>query len=186
MKTRGFTMVEMLMATALAGVLMVGVMTVVVRLYSPPESSVQSLATGRGLDRWVHLLNRELSSAQSLQVAADQSTLTLTGPLGLDQVQRQSTHRPVQLRYRLVVIAGGTWLLREQESLDESTNQRMQRDLVGGPFQRLQFVVLPTARVTSPSSSASTLTRLRLRLWHADAVEPVLDRLLLSNAGVSP
>lgn len=154
----GFTLLELMLATVLTVLLMMGVMMVIVTLRSSPAlagprvEAAQAASRDPGaaasraarIERWLDLLRRDLRHADTI-VATDENTLRLVGPLGLDAAGRAVTHRPVAVTYRLTEREGQTWLFREQAALDLPSNRHRQRDLVLTGIQRfsLERRVLP-------------------------------------------
>jgi len=139
----GFTLLELMLATVLTVVLMMGVMMVITTLRTSPAlagPNVEATDAQQGdpgaiashaasVERWIDLLRRDLRHADTID-ATGGNTVLLVGPLGLDAAGRAMTHRPVEVTYRLTERDGRTWLFREQAALDLPSNRHRQRDLV--------------------------------------------------------
>lgn len=165
---RAFTLLEMLMATALSTVLMIGVMAVVADLGSAGlDSSVRQrkpLETGGdpapgigrdALGAWVGLLREDLRHATEV-VASRDNELTLWGYGALDSRSRERTHRPVRVRYGIETVGGRSWLVRRQSLLDALTNQNVQRDLVCGGVRRFELVSVRGESAPGPADADSS------------------------------
>lgn len=152
----GFTLLELMLATVLTVLLMMGVMMVIATLRSSPALAAHdgpSPADPSGaaerevtVARWIDLLREDLRHARTV-TGVSENTVRLVGPLGLDAAGRAITHRPVEVVYRLVERDGRMWLFREQAALDLPSNRHRQRDLVltGVTGFTLQRRVLPPA-----------------------------------------
>lgn len=139
---RGFTLLEMLLATALTVVLMGSVMAVVIDL-SKPVKDDRALTDADAdsqvpAEPWVAMLRDDIRNADEVFADAD-GALWLAGYLALDGERRQ-THRPAEVRYALVAVGGRKWLVRSQRRLDVVTNERDQIDLVCAGVDRFEVL----------------------------------------------
>jgi prepilin-type N-terminal cleavage/methylation domain-containing protein len=130
MTRRGFTFVELLMATALLALLMVGVLAVVVAVAKPvtatdakPDAALQVVQT------WGSLLRDDLDQAVGADVTKPDE-LTMLGYSSLQTSDRRRVHRPVLITYRFEEVDGRKWLVRRQAALDMLNVHNVQRDLV--------------------------------------------------------
>jgi hypothetical protein len=154
---RGFTLLELLLATVLSVMLMLGVLAVLTDLSSDPDTvatrdaKTTALQT-RAIDAWVTVLRGDLSHA--IQIDADgENRLTLVGSGALDARGRERTHRPVLVTYSLETLAGRRWLVRKQALQDALTADNTQRDLVCSGVQR--FELAPQGGPSAVAGSAA-------------------------------
>lgn len=143
-RPRAFTLLELLVATALSTVLMIGVLAVVADLGAPEVAAGIRDEAGAGgaaeaSDAWVRLLREDLAHAHSID-ASKANEVALMGYGALDGRGRERTHRPVLVLYRIEMIDGRPWLIRRQAVLDVLTNQNVQRDLVCCGVTRFELV----------------------------------------------
>jgi len=131
----GFTLLELLLATVLTVMLMVGVLAVVTRLAAPAIATpADSTAGAHAADELnshalLRLLREDLNHARKVNVSFA-STLSFVSFSALDGANRQRVHRPVRVSYSIETVGGRRWLVRRQAALDAKTNQNVQRDLV--------------------------------------------------------
>ncbi len=143
---RAFTLLELLVATALSTVLMIGVLAVVADLGAPEVAAGIAEEAGaaggdEALDAWVGLLREDLAHAHSID-ASKANEVVLMGYGALDGRARERTHRPVLVLYKIERIDGRPWLIRRQAVLDVLTNQNVQRDLVCCGVTRFELIGL--------------------------------------------
>jgi prepilin-type N-terminal cleavage/methylation domain-containing protein len=153
---RGFTLIELLLATVLATLLMLGSLAVVADVghdglfaeaSDPPAPSDSESAVMEALDSCVGMLREDIAHATAIHTSSE-NEFKLMGYCALNGRSRERAHRPVMVLYRLEEIAGRTWLIRLQASLDVMTNRNTQRDLVCSGFQRFSLV---RTRETGPA-----------------------------------
>lgn len=154
MKRCGFTLIELLMATALTTTLVIGVVavvadlsrsaTVVARQDQGEEASATSRRCPDEIARWAELLREDMAQADKIWVSQSGEILLL-GYGGLSDADRERTHRPVEVRYRVVQFGDEDWLIRRQKSLDVLSNQNVQRDLLCRGVSRYEVSVEPIA-----------------------------------------
>jgi len=162
MRRPGFTLLEMLLATALAAILMVGVLGLITDIGSSQLAAAESEEPGRSptaaLEAWAALLREDLEHAREVDLSQP-NELRLVGTHALDSARREATHRPVEVVYRMEEIDGRSVLVREQAALDVATNRNVQRDLVCGGVDRfdlgLRIVEVDRYGATSGDIAAS-------------------------------
>lgn len=167
-RSRGFTMLELLMALALSAMLMIGVMAVIAQLgaKSVRQASAhtgqagqpgQAMEPGAGaaMESMARLMGEDIEQAEWVD-ATKPNQLELTGYCGLDDQGRGRLHRPVDVVYRLEQANGRTWLVRRQMLRDVLTNQNIQRDLVCGDVTG--FAISPVKKwgVAQPQSAGGS------------------------------
>jgi hypothetical protein len=138
---RAFTLLELLLATALTALLMIGVLAVVADLGAPEAAAgpVPGREEARAFEACLDLLHEDLTHAVAVN-ASKANELTLVGYASLDGCGRERTHRPVRVRYTLEQIDGRSWLVRRQDALDVRTSENLQRDLVCCGFRGFQLL----------------------------------------------
>jgi len=207
-RQRAFTLLELLLASALLAVLMTGILAVVTDLgrselalqrhrttpeEDPPAADLPP--EDPALDAWLRLLQDDLAHARTV-VSARENELALLGYSALQPGQGQRTHRPVRIEYTFEEIDHRRWLVRRQALLDLPTNQNTQRDLVCSGIQRFLISrVVETPPTTARASVAGTLapatapapaplgSHWRLRVWAPTQDAPCFDQVLSSQAG---
>ncbi len=133
-RARGFTLVELLLATALSTLLLLGVTAVIASLGSAAqrEGRGQQAAHAIGpaaVDAWVRLLREDMANASEVEVSGD-NELTLIGHAALDPRSGERTHRPARVVYAVERIGARDWLVRRQHALDELNSRNVSRRLV--------------------------------------------------------
>lgn len=126
---QGFTLVEVVAALALAGVLLTVLLTVTTRVNSARAADRRDRIRADGL---IGLLRHDLIHARSLE--SSPNNIIITGYGGLDRRTLEPTHRPARVTYRVLRIDGETGILpvlvREQVDLDNRTNREAFIELV--------------------------------------------------------
>ncbi|MCY2926021.1 MAG: prepilin-type N-terminal cleavage/methylation domain-containing protein [Planctomycetota bacterium] len=183
-RRHGFTLLEMLLALTVSAMLMAGVLAVVTGLgarglAAAPHADGERM-TG-AVDAWVRLLREDLANATASE--GSENELVLTGYAALAGPERERTHRPARVVYRLEDVAGRRWLVRRQALLDVLSNDNLQRDLVCRGVKRFSLVRTPEAAppVAGPRRPNGGLWR--LRAWTDDAQAPTYDRVVSAEPG---
>ncbi len=163
---RGFTLLELLLATVLSVMLMLGVLAVVTDLSTDPETipsrrqNVEAQQT-HTLDAWIRLLRGDLTHAIQVN-AKTASRVEMLGSGALDEVGRSRTHRPVKVTYSLETFDGRRWLVRRQTAQDSLVAHATQRDLVCRGVHRFELIAEGAAPTTlqdaQPASGGTTPT----------------------------
>lgn len=185
----GFTLLELLLATMLSTVLMIGVLAVVSDLGASGLGAGDALAksadaggeSGAAVDQaaleaWVRLLRDDLAHAGYVDVAQE-NAVTLVGLAALEGPGRRLTHRPVRVEYRVEMVKERAWVVRRQESLDVLTNQSVQRDLACGGVRRF---------VLERGSLDSKGDVWRLKAWAGDGAAPTWDHRVMLARRATP
>jgi prepilin-type N-terminal cleavage/methylation domain-containing protein len=210
---RGFTLLELLLATALLTVLMVGILAVVAD-FGASKRAFKSLhqeldgtqASAAGLDdqtiaSWLRLLQDDLGYALAID-AKRENELVLVGYGALNEGSGERSHRPVRVTYLLEEMNGRSCLIRRQELLDVPTNQNVRRDLVCCGVLRFILKHLTTVRAISPGNpqapggtqpaaapadgNRGRGSQWNLQVWAQGQDAPMLERILYLPAGGSP
>jgi prepilin-type N-terminal cleavage/methylation domain-containing protein len=140
-----FTLLELMLATVVLSVLLIGVFAVVSNLGASAavaagsKSGKPPLVEPAAIDAWVRVLRDDLSNAAEVELTPA-NTMTLLGYGALADDDRRRTLQPVKIVHSLQVVDGRTWLVRRQDDLDELTNQNTRRDLICSGLLRFQVV----------------------------------------------
>jgi len=138
-----FTLVELLAATALTAILMVGVLAVVADLgvanLTSSSTAAKPSPEAGAMEALVRLLREDLVHATAVRIPRP-NEVVLVGYAALDGNDRERTHRPVLVAYRLADLDGRRWLIRRQSALDVLSNQGIRYDLVCGNVTRFELV----------------------------------------------
>ena len=172
-RRRGFTLIEVLVTTALAALVMVAVLEVV-------------RSTGRlraAMDRTAHtepwadqVLDRiEQDLLQSDLVTTSKTSVVMTGYSSMNTDSTDRTHRPVRVRYLIEDGEGDVAgvLIREQQWLDVESSASITRALCGCRISALQV-----ASVTD-STGGSNSVQYRIAIQVNDRSERVFDRTVI-------
>jgi prepilin-type N-terminal cleavage/methylation domain-containing protein len=125
----GFTLVEMMLATVLAALLMAGVLTVVSGLSRDQRRMRAKLADERpGLA--VELIRRDLGNAMAMIRSADGNGIVLVGHCGIDRGTLSASGRLAKVTYRMRGRGAGAALVREQEYLDDEVRRERWGEVV--------------------------------------------------------
>ena len=185
----GFTLIEILLATILTAVLMVGVLAVIVSVSGPiqhrSEESGQSTIGQIDLDAITRVLATDLAQARSIESTSGELKLMSYG--GLDPQDRTRTQRPVNIGYRVQLIDDNPWLVRTEQALDG--------EVVIAPYYELVAPGVTRIALVTPTDQSPTITRTgnghrvvqepialpadglwRLRLWTQGRQDPIIDR----------
>ena len=153
----GFTLLELLLASALTTLLMVGVLGIVAQVglparqpsdaaspdaASPDAASRDAASRDAALRGFADVLRLDLEHAASIDVTKP-NRVELLGYGSLDAETRRRTHRPVRIVYHIARIGDRRWLLREQRRLDVPTNRNVQRDLVAAGVRGFELSHVP-------------------------------------------
>ena len=115
-RSTGFTLIELVAATALTAVLAITAMYVIASLRQRPQAD-SSLSTPSA---WTEQLRDRVrwDLTQAVALRLDPAGMVMAGYGSIDAVTREPTHRPVTVSYSLKSLAGHSWLIREQTDLN--------------------------------------------------------------------
>lgn len=181
-----FTLIEMLVATAISAVLMGAVLMILASLSRDRRRFDRAVdaVNDRPL---VERLRWDLANATTLAQSLDGKTLLLTGHGGIDPATLAPNGRICRVIYRCVVEDRSPLLVRDQFYLDEPVNPRPWRGLVGFGVTRLTAtpasadaaLVNPTdvdeSAGPTPTLAPPTFVASRMRL-HWERGESSTDR----------
>lgn len=198
----GFTLLELLLASALMAVLMIGVLMVLTNLTRPAMASdVDSDKQGEIISEatWIELIRDDLRQAHHIETSVNELVIVSYG--GLDAQSKERTQRPVRIRYRIETMSARPWMLRDEVSIDNSAETVIRRELVGQGITRFELIPpkplnldeqgnerSPPHRANRREKQGQSIDRSteppadaiwRLKLWTDDSGEPVIDRALV-------
>jgi hypothetical protein len=116
----GFTLVEVVLATALAATLMVAVLGVTASLGRSQRTFAKQATREANRSALMELLRRDLDGAQDATL--DNGRIELIVHSALDPVTLEPAQRPARVVYRVVTHQAGSGLIREQLLLDQDTS----------------------------------------------------------------
>lgn len=205
MRWRGFTLVEVLGAVALMGLLVVAVLTATSSIFR----SQQALAVqgqGEQLTSWqrpmLDLVRRDLQHAGDVQAPGRGVVARISGLGALDPATLQPQHQPVTVRYLLVDDQGQLvdhiderdpqplWLVREQtwaastEFALTGTANTPWREILCGQVKNAKLLIIESAEQDDRSRTNDRATkptapgRYRLTVEWIDENQPTLQRIL--------
>lgn len=169
---QAFTLLEMVLAVALAAMLMVLVLAVsanVRRTQSKLDRDPQDTTAEM---RLVGLIERDLAEASEIEASADGFSLTGTGRL--DDGRLGNRHGSTRTTYRIADVSGQRCLLREQTEIESLTNQNSQLELLGSGIDRLDLGLPPQAQ--SGSIARNELESCWIAVQWTDSSRPLLRK----------
>jgi prepilin-type N-terminal cleavage/methylation domain-containing protein len=149
---RGFTIVELLAATALSTLLFLAALSVIRTLGKTELTGAASRRYG-----WELSLRQQLrwDFANAVVLRHDEHGLILGGYGSLDPQTFAPTHRPVRVIYSLRDIGTGRWLVREQTSLDPLATDLDSSELLCGNVKSFSITGSYAARTVSADTATS-------------------------------
>lgn len=128
-RRHAFTLLEMLLATALATLLIAGVLAMLVGVSRDRRRLASSVAAPAGQE-FIEQLRRDLINAGTIAQDRDGRTLVLIGNGGIDRRSLAGNGRFARITYRRLSDASASCLLREQEYLDDPVRPDRWAELV--------------------------------------------------------
>ena len=206
---QAFTLLEVLLATALLTLLTTGILAIVsdftasktmfksLRQEQDPSSLSPLSPNNNTIAVWSRLLEDDLLHSQTIEAQHD-NELTLIGYGALEISDSGRSHRPVQVVYQLEEVAGTSCVIRRQTLLDIPSNQNMRRDLVCCGVRRFTITgssatgtrpanSQPAGRPPSaPSAPDAGVTQWTLTAWVQGREAPAWEQILSSPLGGTP
>lgn len=125
---RGLTAVELLVATALSAMLMVGILGLLSTLQVQSRELIQKAQSEPWIQRLSQHLRRDLMNTR--QVTASRDRLVLRGYLGTDAISDQGTLEAAEVTYHVVVLDDISYLLRDERLLAVNAVSPRRRQVV--------------------------------------------------------
>ncbi|MBI1368401.1 MAG: hypothetical protein GC162_07070 [Planctomycetes bacterium] len=158
MTRRAFTIIELLLATALAVVLMAGSMKVLAALKADATTDTSATSTATIERTIIDLMQHDL--VESRLLGQQQGTITMIGYASIpaahtDDASRESagvSHEPVKIEYFVRSMDDRSWLVRRQTRINERSNRNRWSELVcaGVTGIRIERVVPAGVRQDDP------------------------------------
>lgn len=136
---RGFTLIELIAATALGALLMILLTGVLRSIVLQQRRAHRVAAQVPPSVILADQIRRDLQNARS--VASDAQSLSLTGLLGQDPTSRLPTQRPARVIYTIQRISGTTYLVRTLEQDVEQRGRQTIRSVLWRGASRIDTVV---------------------------------------------
>lgn len=148
-RNSGFTLVELLAATALLSMFMVAAASVTGSLGRTRESMLRDAARAPYFQSPMQTIERDLVNARAYKLNGQ--TLTLLGYGLLDAENLSVLHLPSEVTYTVRSAGGRRWLIRTQKSADPlGAQHRLTQPMLGG----VRDVVFDFEQAAAPASSA--------------------------------
>ena len=205
----GFTLLELMLASVLMVMLMVGVLGVVASVVRPTQAlardqgSSVDVAGDATIDESVAWLLQE-DLLQAVRIERGSGGLVLISYGGLDPRTHERTQRPVRVVYQTLLIGDRPWLVRVEEGLDDEAAERVRVDWVAGGVTRIELLPPPTKHredprkvlpsnnqvvkvneITEPDIESLRDELWQLRLWVNDDEQPTIERAVVLQGGLS-
>lgn len=187
---RGFTLVELLAATALAVMLAAGSLRVVASIRADVAAQRdRSLTDAAAADQLVDLIRDDLTHAASYSQIGGKVELIGYGSLDrsdFDQRRKNSnaSHQPVRIEYFIQRLGDVNWLVRRQTDLNALTNRNAWTELARAHVRRIE--VRPLELSSDAQGQVTTLRtrdktppdRLRLVIMADEATTTTIDTVI--------
>jgi|SRR5579862_4531017 len=148
MNRRAFSLIELMIATALSVALMGAVLAILSNIARDTRrlAGAEAFSASQNL---VELLHRDLSSSRTMIQAPDGSVLVLVGHGWIDPATLNPTGRLARITYQCVRDGQTRWFVRQQESMDDPAGPKRWRTLVAANVETI--LVSPTVADQSAS-----------------------------------
>ena len=171
---RALTLVELLVATALATMLL----TTAMGLLKTLAAKRKVLVDGSGLAAWQQPLEDQLrwdlANARRFQLSPKR--LRLIGYGARDFDTQVATHRQSEILYEVVPAGHNTWLVRNEIQPELNTNRNRRREIVCCGVSELKMET--SGQSGEPQRAGPIPEQFRLRLIGENVSQPVLDILV--------
>lgn len=151
---RGFTLIEVMLTTALTAVILIAVLGVTASLGRSQKALARHADQEQGHGEIVELLRRDLAQAQEARFS--QGGVEIIGFGALDPATLEPSQRPATIVYRLVSDRDGSWVVREQTLLDQSKGSPW-REIVGWGVRAFEIEPVLSEGAAEPTSAASVV-----------------------------
>jgi type II secretory pathway component PulJ len=139
MKRTAFTLLEMLLATTLATVLMAAVI-IVLSAISRDRLQLAKRDSASALPVVIDCLQWDLSNAQRVTTSTDGRSLIMIGHGSIDSATLRPTGRLARVTYRAMEEGKPFHMVREQSLLDDSAHPDHWQELVGSNIVGLWII----------------------------------------------
>jgi len=142
MHRRAFTMVELLIASALAGMLILGVLAAITNL-GRTEQQQQKAERASLPTHVIDLIRSDLVHADEMRVRDEQ--IELRGRLGIDRDSVQVNHMPAVVRYAIIHVNEQPWLIRRQKDPTNLSSDRTTANVIANGVSAISFTRIAIA-----------------------------------------
>lgn len=184
-RASGFTLIELMLATVLTSVLMVGVLAVITRVSAPiqPQVSAADQAQQHVIDACVRIISDDLTQARTLDTTGG---VGFMGYSSLDPVTHERAQQPVRIRYYVQPIAGRPWLLRQERALVGDPAMKVHTEPVMAGVSRIELVKQQGGGTLEAESDERPLDACwLLRLWTDESERPAITRSIVTQRGLT-
>ncbi len=183
---RGFTIIELLAASALAALLTLAGFRVIASINRSNAAMAKQESIAPDTAVIIELLRRDLVHARYIKAA--RNTLSLAGHGGVSPADYSATHLPALIVYRVQRVGSRPWLVREQGSLVPGRPRAPWMELVWPGVATLEFQSLAPAETSAvagigidrPPGFAAAPSRVRLVIRQPSG-EPLLDEVIFTQ-----
>jgi len=156
-RSNGFTLIELAAATALAAILMMGVLTILTGITRDRQilASTHASSANPDLAMTIELVRQDLRCASFLQTDAD-GTVEIHTMASLDTQTLQPTDRPSLVKYRIADSDGLHLLMREQQLKDDPIEPPSLRTLLALHVRGFEIERLHDTSDKAPAPDAPT------------------------------
>jgi len=138
-QAKGFTIMELLIASALAAILMIGILFATTQLARQTQR-LRKVSSPTQFNSMVELLHKDLKLATACRVTENQ--IHLQGFMLLDKKTQRPMQQPAQVIYRLVEVGNEHWLMRHQRAINNLTFDDMDANLVCKGITTMQLIAV--------------------------------------------
>lgn len=144
---RGFTIMELLIASVLAAILMIGILFATTQLARQVQRQ-KHLPSPTQFNPVIERLRKDISQATECRVTENQ--IHLRGFMWLDSQSQMQTGQPAQVIYELVQINDANWLIRYQRQLSNLTLDDSDANLLCKGIITMQLLALSSPPEDTP------------------------------------
>lgn len=179
----GFTLVEMLAGTALSALFMLAVLAVIGAIGRGQKIFAEQSQNHEWSSPIMELLKFDLGNAVSIEPGKDD--VVIKSFSAFDREDGQLLSRPVTVRYKVNVLNGRRWLVRQQRSDLDAVHVSEWSELVCPDVQSLELhrseAARPADEQTPQSASAKAagpIDAVRVNIVSSNPKRPAVDRVL--------
>lgn len=181
-RRRAFTLLELLLATTLAAMLMALILTFSSSIRRAQATLVTDSPARPEIGQFERLLQRDLALADDIQPG--KSTLTIDGYSRLDRTSQECRQGPTRVFYRLMPVGTHRYLVRQQSELDSRTNRESQMEMVLAGVKDFSLKTTKPETKDAATTQPSTIqpaqpTSFWLSVDWEDSTIPPVRRLIL-------
>jgi prepilin-type N-terminal cleavage/methylation domain-containing protein len=179
-RRRGFTLLEMLLATVLAALLMAAVLAMLVGVSRDRRRLTAATNTPRP-QALIEQFRRDLINARTITRSRDGRSIVLVGQGAIDRQSLSCNNRYVRVSYRQIQDNRTPCLIREQEYLDNPARSERWSELVAVGVTSFRIIpesadAWPVADQAEMNAGTTTIAS-RVRL-HIDMTSAAVDEEL--------